>query len=157
MAKDTLFRKKTYERINSPEQLDQYLKASNPGLWFVLGGIILVLCGALVWSFFGRLDTKLACGARCENGILEIYVGQEHLSEVEKGMSVVVEDKKYTIETISTEPISASELGQFVKDTGKLSDTDWVYTANVKTDLEDGSYKADIIIDSVAPKTFILN
>ncbi|MDO4467585.1 MAG: hypothetical protein Q4C49_11390 [Bacillota bacterium] len=158
MAKNRIFREKTYERINSPEQLDQYLKTSNPGLWLMMTGIIVVLCGMLVWSFMGRLETKLVCGSNCENGDLSIYVWEGDFKNVENGMSVIVKGEKYTISSISSQPIQVEKnIGRYAQETGGLHEGEWVYVAHAKTSLPDGSYKAEIIIESVAPKTFILN
>lgn len=158
MAKNKIFRQKTYERINSPEQLDQYLKTSNPGLWFMLTGIIVLLCGMLVWSFVGHLDTKLVCGSQCEKGSLEVYIPEGNLKEVKEGMTIDIENEKITITSISTEPVKVgSNIGKYIKETGKLEDGEWVYIAKADCSLPDGSYKAEIIIDSVAPKKFIIN
>lgn len=158
MGKNKIFREKTYERINSPEQLDQYLKTSNPGLWFMLVGIVVVLCGMLVWGFLGRLETKLVCGSRCEKGDLQVYIWEGDLKNVQTGMSVDVNGQRYEIASISTEPMEvANNIGKYVKETGDLEDGEWVYVAHVKASLPDGSYKAEIIIESVAPKTLVIN
>ena len=36
----TVFRQKTLERISSPEQLTDYLRVTNPGIWAVLAAVI---------------------------------------------------------------------------------------------------------------------
>ena len=38
----TVFRKKTLDRIASPEQLTDYLRVTNPGIWVILVAVILV-------------------------------------------------------------------------------------------------------------------
>ena len=45
-----LFRKKSMERITSPEHLTQYLRVTNPGIWIILMSVIVLLAGILVWS-----------------------------------------------------------------------------------------------------------
>ena len=54
----TVFRKKTLDRISSPEQLTDYLRVTNPGIWVVLAAVILLLAGVLAWSMMGTLETK---------------------------------------------------------------------------------------------------
>ena len=40
---NTVFRKKTLERISSPEQLTEHLKVTNPGMWVILSIVIVLL------------------------------------------------------------------------------------------------------------------
>lgn len=35
---DQIFRKKSLDRISSPEQLNDYIRVANPGIWMILGG-----------------------------------------------------------------------------------------------------------------------
>ena len=46
----TVFRKKTLDRIASPEQLTDYLRVTNPGIWVILVAVILLLAGVFAWS-----------------------------------------------------------------------------------------------------------
>ena len=39
----TVFRRKTVERVSSPEQLTDYLRVTNLGIWVLLSAVILVL------------------------------------------------------------------------------------------------------------------
>ena len=48
--KEQLFREKTMERISSPEQLTDYLRVTNPGIWAVLTAVILILVGIIAWA-----------------------------------------------------------------------------------------------------------
>lgn len=38
-----LFRKKSIERVSSPEQLNDYVKVSSPGVWAVLAAVLILL------------------------------------------------------------------------------------------------------------------
>ena len=53
-----IFRKTTLERISSPEQLTDYLRVTNPGIWAILTAVILLLAGIFAWSMVGTLETK---------------------------------------------------------------------------------------------------
>ena len=70
---EQLFRKKSIERVSSPEQLNEYIRVSNPGIWMVLAAIIVLLVGAIVWGGVGTLDTTLSTVAIAENGEVTIY------------------------------------------------------------------------------------
>ena len=51
-----LFRKKSLERISSPEQLDDYIKVTSVPVWIVLLAIVVLLSGMLAWASFGTVE-----------------------------------------------------------------------------------------------------
>ena len=55
---DQIFRKKSLDRISSPEQLNDYIRMANPGIWMILAAVIILLAGVCVWGIFGHLDTN---------------------------------------------------------------------------------------------------
>lgn len=62
----TVFREKNMERINSPEEMNDYIKVASPGVWMVLLAIIFLLIGTLVWGIFGTVEQKGADGQTTE-------------------------------------------------------------------------------------------
>ena len=46
-----IFRRKSLERIASPDQLDRYLQVSAPSLWLILLALFLMLGAAAAWCF----------------------------------------------------------------------------------------------------------
>ena len=65
---ESLFRKKSIKKISSPEQLDDYIRVSNPGVWMLLSCVIILLIGMCVWGIFGKLETSVSTVAICNNG-----------------------------------------------------------------------------------------
>ncbi len=55
--KPSIFRQRSLERISSPEQLTDYLKVTNIGVWVILAAVIILLAGLFVWSMVGNLET----------------------------------------------------------------------------------------------------
>ena len=51
-----LFRKKSLDRVSSPEQLNDYIRVTTPSVWLVLLALVLLLAGLIVWSIFGTVD-----------------------------------------------------------------------------------------------------
>lgn len=43
-----LFRKSSIERVSSPEQLNDYIKVTNSGVWLVLAAVIMLLVGTCI-------------------------------------------------------------------------------------------------------------
>lgn len=38
-----IFRRKSMDKISSPEQLNDYVRVSNPGIWMILFAVIILL------------------------------------------------------------------------------------------------------------------
>jgi HlyD family secretion protein len=52
---DRLFRSNALARLSSPEGLDTVMEVTSPSGWLALLGFALVVAGALVWGFLGRV------------------------------------------------------------------------------------------------------
>ena len=152
------FRKKSVERVASPEQLNDYVRVANPGVWLALAAVLALLVGACIWGVFGRLDTTLTAVAIAEKGSISVYVKEADISSVEDGMTVTIADREYTVSSISAVPIAVTaELGDYALHLGGLQVGEWVYTVVLAGELADGIYAADILIDSVSPMSFVFN
>lgn len=56
MERNELFRKKSIERVSTPEQLNDYIRVTTPSVWAVLIATVVLMLGVLVWGVFGRID-----------------------------------------------------------------------------------------------------
>lgn len=61
-AMQGLFNQKSLARINGPEELNDYVRATTPSVWIVLGAIALLVLGLVGWSIFGTLAVHEADG-----------------------------------------------------------------------------------------------
>lgn len=52
----TVFRQSSIDRVQSPEQLNDYIKVSNPSGWVIIIAAIILLGSILVWSIFGTVE-----------------------------------------------------------------------------------------------------
>ncbi len=101
MERSALFRKESMDRIQSPEQLNDYLHITNPTVWVVLAAVIILLAGMLVWSSFATISSFAEGTASVENGSMTVRFTDEDLARnVEAGMSVVVGDVSSTISSV---------------------------------------------------------
>ena len=156
--KESIFRKKSLAQVSSPEQLNDYIRVPNPGIWMILLAVIVLLVGVCVWGVFGHMDTDLKVAAVCKDGKLICYVKETDMKSVENGMPVTVNDKQYTVAGIESEPVSVSqEMSSYLLHLGELQKGEWVTPVTVNTDLEDGTYQATITVESVSPMSFIVN
>ena len=135
---ESIFRKKSVERITSPESLGDYLKVTSPTVWLILAAVILLLVGMLVWSSVASIDSFAAGTARVENGSMQIRFEDEQIARsVESGMSVAVGESRSRITSVGTD-----ENGLF---------------AYAATDLADGIYSVKVIFKQTQVIRLLLN
>ncbi len=53
--KESIFRKKNIDKVFSPDQLNDYIKVSNPSTWVILAAVIIFLAAVLIWAVFGQI------------------------------------------------------------------------------------------------------
>ena len=116
MDKKDLFRKKSIDRISSPEQLTDYLKVTDPTLWLVLGAVMVLLAGMLVWACLGRLTTTVTAQAEVRDAKAVMIIPYDEAKDIEKGQRVIIGDEKTVIEDKTID-----SLGRFCTSVSKTS------------------------------------
>lgn len=132
---DSIFREKSLTKVQSPDNLNEYIRVSNPGIWILLVSIVFLLLGLCIWGCFGQLQTVVRAEANCESGVITGLLSQEDAAAVRPGM--------------------AAELGGR---TGKVAQVNGnECTIEMEEPLADGSYTAEILVESIHPISFLLN
>lgn len=136
-ASESIFRKKTLERISSPEQLTDYLRITNPGVWVVMSAIIFLLLGLFFWTMTGTLQTKVDVKVNVENRTATIIpVSSDTLVA---DMPLQINSNVYVIAYTETD-----EYGR-------------VYGIADVDDLPDGVYDGTAVIEAIHPIQFLIN
>ncbi|MBR0423159.1 MAG: hypothetical protein IJJ04_00740 [Clostridia bacterium] len=91
----SLFRKSSLERVSSPEQLNEYIKITNPSLMVILLGIFTLLAAGLVWVFSGGIPKTVdlqgvVVGDPGEEQKLYSYVSIADSKRLSEGMKVQI-------------------------------------------------------------------
>ena len=131
-----LFRKKSIERISSPEELNNYLRVTNPSVWIGLVAIILLLAGLLIWASVDTLETKTEALAEARNGEVMVIVTGVDAVKVKEGMEVRIEDSKTSIDEVTYD-----EYGRAI--------------CKSILNVADGKYKAEVVLESIKPISFL--
>lgn len=153
-----IFRKKSLERVNSPEQLNDYIKVSNPGVWVVLAAVVLLLVGVGVWSVFGTLSTVVELPATVENGTAVCYASAEEAKKLSVGMEADIGDVKGTVVSIPKTPVKIDDsFDSYALYLGGLSAGDWVFPVSIGVDAPDGTYTVTVVTERITPISFVLN
>ena len=134
--KRNIFRSETLKRISSPEQLTDYLRVTNPGIWVVLAAVLALLVGFFVWMSVGTIETAVEVGVSVQNHNAEVAV-KNGGATIEKDMVLRIGDQETAI-------LSTKKDGY-----GRT-----VGTAEVN--LSDGMYDGTLVTESAHPIQFLL-
>ncbi len=132
--KQNIYREKTLERISAPDQLTDYLKVTNPGIWVILTAVIILLVGVFVWSCVGDLETKSPSTIIVKDKTAR--VATRDMKELTEGDELRLEDKNYDISSVTTD--------EFGRKIGIAS-----------VDLPDGVYDGIVIVEKTHPIEFL--
>jgi hypothetical protein len=132
--KQNIYREKALERISAPDQLTDYLKVTNPGIWVILTAVIILLVGVFVWSCVGDLETKSPSTIIVKDKTAR--VATRDMKELTEGDELRLEDKNYDISSVTTD--------EFGRKIGIAS-----------VDLPDGVYDGIVIVEKTHPIEFL--
>lgn len=134
-----IFRKRSLDRVNSPEALEDYIQVTNPSVWLALGAVIILLIGACIWGFFGRMDSTVSASAIAENGTVTCMLSAEKTASVSVGMPVQINGLSGTVAAVA----GGKEPG--------------VFQITISADVPDGIYPIEIVTESIRPMDLIFN
>ena len=139
-----VFRKKSMERISSPEQLQDYMRVTTPGTWMVLGAVILLLAGIIISSALVTVESTLTGQAVVEEDgrLLQIELPIERKSLVNTGMKVRVADREATVDMVFQVEKTLQVIAELPEDGEPLAK---------------GAYDAKIITETLTPISFLFD
>ena len=153
-----LFKKSNIDRVSSPEQLHDYVRVANPGIWMVISVIVILLAGVVVWGFIGKIDTTITSAIVTDNEKAVMYISESDVEKLQIGMTVRSDDKEYKITDIAKEPKKVDgSITDYAVHASGLTEGEWVYEVRIDGEHSNGVEKADIVIESISPISFILN
>jgi hypothetical protein len=160
---NSIFRKTSLEKISSPEQLNDYIKVSNPIIWTVLAAIFVLLAAVVVWSITGSLPTSVSTSGIAQDGEIICYLSQEEAAKVRVGMNAQMNGMIGKISSVSDTPLSANEISNAIGsdyNSDALSLSQWNLSVNIAVDgkvINDKIYTVSIVTDEVSPIEFLFN
>ena len=126
-------------RMSSPEQLNDYLKVTNPKIWLLLVAVALLLVGLLLWSNFTTVESYATGVARADGGELIVtFDDAEKAGKVQSGMEMEIGDVETEILTVGT-------------------DTDGRIVASAQANIPDGTYDVRVGYSTMQVISMLLN
>lgn len=132
---EEIFRKKSIDKIKSPESLNDYIRVTNPGVWLLLAAVIVLLIGLFVWGTFGHIETIVSGDIHVKDGEAFCYIEPADIEKVKPGAEIRWSDTEGTVTDVNVEE------GYAIAD----------------IELPDGHYKAEIVLENIKPISFVLN
>lgn len=155
---DTVFRKKSIERISSVEQLDDYIRLSDPGVWFVLVAIMIMLVGACVFGIFGHIDSVVPAVGIAEDGRLVCLVKKEYGERLTDDMQLRINGSRYKAKLTDRQFVQASDVAESsMLQKEDMDPKEYVYELESYGTFKDGVYEVEIITERVSPVSFLFN
>ena len=154
-----VFRQKSIEKISSPEQMNDYIRVSNPSVWMILAAVIVLLAGVFVWGLFGRLDSDFQTGGVCKDGSLTVYVSEENFAKISEKAVISVDGAELALSDIPSSPVRLDDNADpYLLHLTGASAGDWVYVLKVDAaGMKDGIISVSVITERVRPLDFVLN
>ena len=124
----------------TPENMNDYIRVTNPGVWILIVAMLSLVIGALCWGIFGHVDRTLDATVYVKNGHTICYVSENYVSEIEEGMTVRYSNTEGTIREI-----------------GPADDGTNTCTIKAKRISADGYYNGTIVLEKISPVSFLLD
>lgn len=154
---NSVFRKKSLDRVSSPEQLDTYLKVTSVSVWVILCAIILMLIGAVVWGTYGKIESSVEFGCIVENKGVSCFIKESDAAKIKEDMTIIIDEEEYAIESINL-------YGQYKENSNDkglnisgADNNEFVYLIKSNGNIADGVYKAKIVTERISPLKFVFN
>ncbi|GHV83253.1 hypothetical protein AGMMS50212_05930 [Spirochaetia bacterium] len=167
---ENLFRKESMEQVNSPEQLNDYIRVSNPGIWIVLAAIIVFLGTGILWITSAAIPTTVSTQVFEESpGIYVCYLPLDQGKKLKPGMKTHIADTEGTVITVGQTPLSYTEVARTLPNDYTiyaLGLSSWNIRVEIAIDSANGNVDGNaaghlspvsIITDIVRPLAFIFN
>ena len=155
-----IFREKSMEQLSTPEQLTGYLHVTGPGVWFVLGGLIVLLSGLLVWGIFGRLVSTVTVPAEVKGGRASCFVLKDdiELKEEDDEITVWIGDIEMEADPKKADSVTLdASYAPELYSTGYLGAGKNVVILYCNTSLKDGFYNAEVVRDELKPISLLFS
>ena len=157
---DSIFRKQSLDRVNSPEQLNDYIKTSKPSVWLVIFSILILLSSVFVWAAFGSLDTTVSMGGVAQGNTVTCFT--QDAGGIQAGSEVRLGNATGTVLSVSQKPISQADAAVLAGgDEYTLYCLDlapWNYVVQIAVDgtVAEGYLTAEIVTETISPMAFVL-
>lgn len=163
-AADSIFNRRAAEKLRSPDDLDKYVRVTNPSVWVVLAACIALLAGLLAWGVFGSVTTNVSTtGVLTDGGKVVCFLKSDDTAKVNAGDDATINGRQMTVKEITSIPLSRDEAGKLLKSdylVNELMNGDWAYGITLEGDTSDLAASVPLTVsittERIAPVSLVL-
>lgn len=131
---NSIFTQKASDKLHSPEDLDAYVRVTNPRVWVALAACAALLSGLFAWGFFGTVATSVSTLGTCVGGKFVCFLPTREVSKVHVGDIANVDGKLMEVASLSHTPVSTAEARKIVGSdylVSTLVSDEWTYVVHL--------------------------
>lgn len=158
-----IFTKKASDKLSSPDDLDSYVRVTNPSVWVVLAACASLVIGVFAWAVFGTAATSVGATGVHVQGETICFLSADKASKVHVGDDANVGGELMEVASLSSVPVSRVEAREILGSdylASTLVADDWTYVVHFDGDGdyafgEDVPFAVSITTERIAPITLI--
>lgn len=157
-----IFNKRATEKLRSPDDLDKFVRVTNPSVWIALVACIALLVGLLSWGLFGAVTTSVSATSVSIDEDIICFLNADNAAKVHTGDTASVSGHRMEVKSISKTPLSREEAHNVLQNdylVSTLVEGDWAYLVifSGDNDFDPGVPLAtNITVERVSPISLIL-
>ena len=105
-----MFRESAMRKMSSADDLDHYLKVTNPSAWILIGTLAVLLVVAFIWGLTASLPVTTTTTGVLKNGEIVCFVPLSEKADVTTDSKVTAASYETHIASISSSPYSQREV-----------------------------------------------
>ena len=158
----SIFNRQALSRLHSPDDLDRYIRITNPSVWMALAAIIALIVGLLSWGVFGTVATGVDATGISLGGKIICMLDDDSAAKIKIGDHAYVNGQRTTVESKGRAPISEDEAYDMLKSdylVDALMPEEWAYVVTlggVRVDAEGVPLTVNITTERIAPISLVL-
>ena len=159
----SIFNESARTRLQSPDDLDRYIRVTSPGVWVAFAAVIALLIGLLAWGVFGSVSTSVSGTGTYINGEIYGFLTADDAAKVHVGNQAYVDGGVTVVDEVSEVPLSREEAqallqSDYLVDT-LMDDEKWAYVVTFDKTIqphEGVPLTVSITTDRIAPISLVL-
>lgn len=162
-ATSSIFNKRASDKLRNPDDLDKYVRVTNPSTWVVLAACLALLAGLISWGIFGAVTTSVQATGVCVENQAMCFLSAEDVAEVNVGDVANVGGETMKVAMVAAVPSSRSEAGEVLRSdylVNTLISGDWAYQVVFEGDTSELTQgiplSISITVEHIAPISLIL-
>ena len=153
------FKDEKANKITSPDQMNDYIKTSNPSAWLIILSAMFLLASIFVWAVFGTLNVTVEAGAVAADDRIVCYLPESE--DIAVGSKVRSGDIWGEVVSLSEKPVSelkvkeSLNVDEYTLYCLDLNEWNYIVEISMPENNSDGYIEVEIIKETIKPISFL--